>query len=429
MRTRHFFTSFSIGAALTACTPRTEPEPEPEPPALAGSFEVTATLAYPPGTPTYGVPTSERLVLRLDDAPSGSVTAVWGASDGSASGTFERTDTGISLRAPVQLGVVTTEPDTWEASVRFEALALSLSDRDEDGEVDGVEGTGSGTFSHVLGDVQFDYQFTATLGGTPDDTPPELVIQGNPDALDVLDRLRIVASEPLHPDTKAVIRYGDTRVVMEQSPGDGTHVRSFTTGVLLPFGAELGIEFDPAPADLAGLVSENAPTTARTMAGPGIFAEDGFEGDLAAVLGGAQVVTGVGTLPAIAGTRSLLVEPEDTLTMRLPLIAGETHLRFQVRVLFDENGSAGCSRLAFRAGFPGLDPASDTYDIYIPRAEGPEEATGDARWVRASPVVGVELALPAGAAGEVIFDAYQKPAMPGLPCPNQAFLIDDLRTE
>jgi hypothetical protein len=245
----------------------------------------------------------------------------------------------------------------------------------------------------------------------------------------VLDRLRILASEPLHPDTKAVVRFGDTRVVMDPFPGDGTHVLSFTTGVLLPFGTELAIELDPAPQDLAGLASENPPTTARTMAGPGIFAEDGFEGDLAAVTSGAQVVLGVGTLTPIAGTRSLLIEPQDTLTMRVPLTAGETHLRFQVRVLFDESGYAGCSRLGLRAGFPGLDPASDIHELHVPPSEGPGEPTGDARWLTAGPVVSVELALPAGAAGEVIFDSYQKPTMPGLPCPNQAFLVDDLRTE
>jgi hypothetical protein len=426
MRTSLFLSLLLVGVAPAACTPN---ESEPEPPAVARSFEVTATLAYPPGTPTYGVPTSLRLILRLDDARNGSVAAVWGASDGSATSTFARTDTGISLRAAVELGVASTEPDTFDSSITFESLALTLIDRDEDGEVDDMEGTGSGTFSHVLGDVVAEYAFTATLDGEPDDTPPELVIEGNPDALNVLDRLRILASEPLRPGTRAVVQFGDTRIGLDPSPGDGTHVRSFTTGVLLPFGTELTIEFDPAPEDLAGLPSENARMTARTMPGPGIFAEDGFEGDLAAVTSGAQVVAGVGTLPAIAGTRSLLIEPQGTLTMRVPLAAGETHLRFEVRVLFDENTSAGCSRLAFRAGFPGLDPASDVRDVHVPPAEGPEETTGDERWVRASAVVSAELALPAGAAGEVIFDAYQKPAMAGLPCPNQAFLIDDLRVE
>jgi hypothetical protein len=427
MRTSHFLTLLLAGAALTACTPETDPDPEP--PALASSFEVTATLAYPPGTPTYGVTTSERLLLRLDGARNGSVAAIWSASINSASSTLEGTETGISLRVPVELSVDSPEPDTYEASVTFESLSLSLIDGDEDGQVDGLEGTGSGTFSHVLGDVQFDHPFTVTLTGIPDQTPPELVIEGDPEALNVLDRLRIVASEPLHPDTRAVLRHGDTRILMDRSPGDDTYVRSFTTGVLLPFGTELSIQIDPAPTDLAGLVSESVPTSVRTMAGPGIFAEDGFEGDLAAVLGGAAVVPGVGTVPAIAGARSLLVEPGDRLTMRVPLTGGETHLRFQVRVLAGDFGNTGCSQTELRAGFPGLDPASDVHDVHIPPAEGPGEATGDERWAVASPVINVELALPARAAGELIFNAYEQPRMPGLPCPDQAFLIDDLRAE
>jgi hypothetical protein len=427
MRTSHFLTSLSIGAALTACS--SSPDPDPQPPALASSFEVTATLAFPAGTDPDGLPDSERLVLHLADAPSGSVTAVWGASIGSDSGSFERTDTGLSLRGSVALQVEAMEPFTFDATVSFESVDLVLLDGDEDGEVDAVEGTGSGTFSHVVGDVQQDLPFTVTFSGTPDTTPPEIAIDGNPDSLNVLDRFRIVASEPLHPDTKAVLWYRDSRIVLEPFPGDGTYVRSFATGAILPFGTELRVEFEPAARDMAGLSSENPPMLVQTMAGPGVFAEDGFEGELAAVSGGAEVVTGVGTLPAIAGTRSLLVEPGDTLTMRVPLIGGETHLRFQVRMLSDGSGYGGCSQLGVRAGFPGLDAASDVREISVLSPDGPDENTGDEVWIAAGPIFDVELALPAGVAGEVIFDVFPEARLPGPPCSTAAMLIDDLRAE
>jgi hypothetical protein len=45
---------------------------------------------------------------------------------------------------------------------------------------------------------------------------------------------------------------------------------------VLPFDAELRIEIDPVPRDLAGLAAESIPTTVRTMRDPGLFAEDGF---------------------------------------------------------------------------------------------------------------------------------------------------------
>ncbi|HWN68511.1 MAG TPA: hypothetical protein VNM90_12815, partial [Haliangium sp.] len=246
--------------------------------------------------------------------------------------------------------------------------------------------------------------------------------------INVLDGVRVVASEPLQPRTTAVVRHGDTRIALEPSPADGTHVRSFATSAILPFGAELSVEFDPAPQDLTGLPSENALTTVRTMDDPGVFAEDGFEGDLAAVTAGAEVVSGVGTLPAMAGARSLLVEPGDALTMRVPLTSGDTHLRFQVRMLSGGSGLAGCSTIGIRGGFPGLDPASDVLDIEVSPAEEPREDTGDARWSVASPVTDVELALPAGAAGEVILDVYEQP-LSGPPCPDMALLIDELRAE
>jgi hypothetical protein len=201
-------------------------------------------------------------------------------------------------------------------------------------------------------------------------------------------------------------------------------VRSFVSSAVLPFDASLRIEIDPEPRDLAGLVVESVPTTAQTMPDPGLLAEDGFESDPVARLGGGTVVTGVGTLPAITGARSLLIRPGGALTMRIPLAVGDTHLRFRGRPLFREPGRSGCSSHGMRAGAPG----GSVWPIYPPGGYEPEEVTGDEFWGAAGPIEDVELILPPGLSGDLAFDVYALPLW-APPCPETALLIDDLRAE
>jgi hypothetical protein len=422
MHARQLIASLSIAAAVTACS-SSSPDPLP----LASSFDVTATLTFPDGTDPYGLPDSERLVLRLDDAPNGTVDAIWGADVGSYVKTFTRTEKGLSMQGALGLFVEPQEPDSFNTNIVVRTMDLVLIDRDDDGEVDAVEGTGAGEFHQNLSDGEHVQPFTVELRGDLDATPPVLAIEGDTAALNVLGTLHIVTSEPLDPATTAVLSYGDTRIVLEQGPGADPYARSFGANTLLPFDTDLRIEFDPPPRDLAGLASENVPTTVRTMAAPGLFSEDGFEGELVAVTRGAEVVAGVGTLPAITGTRSLLIEPGDTLTMRIPLTGGETHLRFESRILTDGDDSPYCTGISLRAGFPGLPDGKNVVGLYVLLPSDFDENTGDTTWPKASPITSVEHDLPAGAAGEVIVDFF----VPNLvaPCPKTAMLIDDLRAE
>jgi hypothetical protein len=426
MRTTHYPISFSLAAVLAACS--SSPSPDPEPPALERSFDVTATLSYSGAVDPSGLPDSERLVLRLDQARTGSVAAIWGAELGTAESTFERTDTGVALRGEVSFAVASREPLSFEASISFDSLDLELIDSDGDGEIDALEGTGTGVFNHVLGDVEVDHPFTVELRGEPDTTPPELVIEGDPAAHSVTEPLRIVASEPLHPDTRIVLRHGDETIPMAHSPADGKYVRSFVTRALLPFATDLSVELTSPLQDLSGLVSDNVSITVRTMPDPGLFGEDGFEGEPTAFTGGAELVAGVGTVPAIAGARSLLLESGEALTMRVPLSGGERHLRFEARALAPQDRSV-CLSFEIRLGFPGLPPERDTEVRPLMPSREPLEGTGDATWGSAGPVTTVEVPLPEGAAGEVIVDLYEPAPIPGPPCLETALLIDDLRAE
>jgi hypothetical protein len=430
MRIIHLLAPFLPGAVLAACVQEPAPiEPPPPPLGLSSSFEIAAAIAYPPDADPYALPDFEQIVLRLDDVSGGEVAAIWGASQGSAVGSFTRDGDRLVLREPVGLLVAPREPFSFESQITFDAVELVLLDRDQDQDADAVEGSGRGFFTHVLGDVEYTHEITVVLRGERDLTPPAFeVIDGAVDH-HVLDGLRIQASEPLLPGLAARISDGATSIELAPVPANEDYVRAFVSSVILPFGAELSLEVDPVPQDLAGLSLATALPSVRTMPDPGLFAEDGFEGPLAAVLEGAEVVTGVGTLPPIAGASSLLIEPGEAVTVRVPVTADDTHLRIEARMLVADSlaiQSFACPGFAMRAGFVGLDVVD--YISYSVPGDVPGEATGDPRWSWAGPVATTEVVLPANAS-EVIFHADQQPLGPGIPCPLSALLIDDLRVE
>jgi hypothetical protein len=427
MRTLHRLVPLLSGTVLAACSPSDNPPGSPpEELAVATSFEVTATLSFL-DEPRYDVtfPEGVSFVLRLDGALGQPVTALLANYQGTADGVLVRTDAGLSLREPTDLPYEFGDYDPFGApGITWDALLLVLEDRDGDGNADVVTGTGSGILHYALGDIGVESAFMAEIYGDRDVTPPTLDIAGNSDGLHVLEGLRVVASEPLQPGSTARLWLGDTPIELVAFPASGKYVRSFSSSAVLPFDADLRVEIEPVPQDLAGLAAESGELTARTMAGPALFAEDGFEADPVALVGQADVVAGVGTLPAIAGARSLLVEPGDALTMRIPLTGGETQLRFRARMLI-EGTSYGCPTHEMRVGAQGI---AGLTRINVGLGEDPLETTGDAYWMTAGPIGEVQVPIPAGAAGEVLFDIYDTPPV-APPCPAVAYLIDDLRAE
>ncbi len=415
------------GAALGLAGCIIESTPPPPPLPLASSFNVEVTLSFPPDNGTPGLPDSETFLLRLDDAADGSVVAVLASGGGSSSAAFVRTGTGLSLRESVELSITPFGNGYFDARLSFDSLDLVPVDNDGDGSADAVEGTGSGDFFQIVGDVEQDVAFTIEMSGDLDDRAPYLSNSVTMFEIPVMDGLTLLASEPLRLPGTARISVGGEVIPLEMLPAGAPYVTEFRTRSILPFGASVITLIEPELRDLAGLEIEFGLERIDTPPDPGLFAEDGFEGELAAVSYAVEVVTGFGTLPAISGTRSLLVaESWSTLTMRVPLEEGDTHLRFQARALFDRESGFGCPTSNLRVGFPALDqitaisPAWNT-DI--------EDDTGDERWTAATPVTTVEVALPEGAGSELIFDIFRPLPLPGGPCPEAGLLIDDLRAE
>jgi hypothetical protein len=414
---------FLAGAGLAACD-------TPEQPAVSNTFEVTATLAFADDPPPFlpdpeNYPDIEDYVLRLDDAPDGTVDAIWTSYDGKVTSIFDRGDEGLSLREPLRINLTLGDSSDFGSShIEYASIRLTLEDSDGDGNADRVTGSGRGVLRYNLGDIPQEDSFTVQITGTPDVTPPALEVVGDDANLHVLDGLRITSSEPLVPGSTARAWHGDTAIELSPSTIDG-YVGSFGTKEVLPFGAELRIEIDPVPEDLTGLPAESVPTTVKTMPDPGLFAADGFEADPVAMLGSAQVVTSVGSLPAITGARSLLIEPVARLTMRIPVPVGATHLRLRARSLAEPD-SGGCEGSGIRVGAAGVGILDERF--VTSGDDGPDEDIADSRWVSASPVYDMELALPSGVSGELVFDVFGLPLVQP-PCGQDALLIDDLRVE
>jgi hypothetical protein len=415
---------FLAGAGLAACGGVSEQ------PAVSNTFEVTATLSFADDPPQFlpdpgNYPDIEDYVLRLDDALDGTVDAIWSSYDGKVTSVFDRGDEGLQLREPLRIDLDLGDySDIGRSHIEYASIRLTLEDRDGDGNADRVTGRGRGVLRYNLGDVPQEDEFTVRITGTPDVTPPELHVVGDDTSLHVLDGLRITASEPLLPGSTARAWYGDDFIDLTP-PAGAEYVTAFTSKDVLPFGVELRIEIDPVPQDLVGLAAVDVPTTAKTMPDPGLFAADGFEADPVAMLGSADVVTGVGTLPAITGARSLLIEPGETLTMRIPVPVGATHLRLRARSLADRN-SGGCDGSGIRVGAAGVGILAERF--VTSGGDGPDEGIADSDWVSASPVYDMELALPSGVSGELVFDVFGLPLVQP-PCGQNALLIDDLRAE
>lgn len=410
---------------------------QPEPLPLASSFRIDATMSYENGGPGSELSESERFLMHLDGAANSSVAALFMSRGGTSSAELARDGSHIILREPVALPV-TYRSGTSDAYVNFDALELEVIDRDGDGSADAVKGSGRGSFTFLVGSSEYREQFTARLNGERDDDAPRLYlrsIDGFPvlyGLLPVMDGLTLQADKLLQPVSTAHISFGDgTLAPLEMLPAGASYVTSFHTRAILPFDTEISVQFEPGLQDLAGIGFEDGLEPLLTMPDPGLFAEDGFEGELAAASSDVELVTGFGGLPAISGTRSLLVADNwSRLTMRVPLEEGDTHLRFQARALYEyESGSEfDCLAGNLRVGFPALDQIVTLTPAWN---RDIKEDTGDGDLPIATPVTTVELALPEGAGSELIFDISNPPeeGPDGSFCLTAGLLIDDLRAE
>ncbi len=416
-------TIIPISAVFTACNGNGASAPLTQ----STAFEVEATIEVLQ-EPVSCSGDSSNLIhfqMYLDAIDDNLVEAIVSTTSGSDRGAFDQSNATLSLRDPVALETfflnLCVAADDYRVVIT--SLQLDLRDTDGDGGADAFTGAGEGMLEYAIGDILYNEPIALHLTSARDTTPPELTLVGPTSNRNVLDGLSIVASEPLADNRTVTLVSGDTRIELQPS-GPGQAVTSYSTDQVLPFGATLSVEWSAPPEDLSGLAAESMPTSVSTRPLPALVPSAGFEEETLGKFGGATIVDGIGTLPAIAGERSLLVE-DGGLTVYLPLSGAESSLRFSARLLYPARQAYGCPRHILRVGAPGQMSANRL----SPRWEYDNtEDTGDSWWGTAAAAVEMTFALPAGIRDGLVFDITHGPrAVP--PCPDVAILFDDLRVE
>jgi hypothetical protein len=306
------------------------------------------------------------------------------------------------------------------------ATALALSDFefhavdvDGDGVADQLLGSGSGHGEVIGGDTVDSFTAKFALAGKPDVEAPKVTL--NDTLQHPLDASRATASEPLAPDAKVELS-GDSRIVLTSMGSLPSAPIQFISQVIKPFSGVWSLSV--IAKDLASLTATSAGTL-KTLADPGSFAEDGFEGSVAAILqNGAKLVSSVGSMAPLEGTRSLFVPPGGVATLHLKRASGTDRLRFDARALMTLSDSEP-NELPVMAGVVGGVEHLSPKDV----AGNELTATGAQDFGYAGPLQTVEMDLNEAGADVVVRVAPPLSACGGFCPPAQGILIDSVRIE
>lgn len=307
-------------------------------------------------------------------------------------------------------------------------LRLRGIDNDGDGEADELEATA--TLDHVymqLGDSAGYIKLSIAFKAIPDDSQPTLSAQwemANP-----LDRLSVLASEPVDASTNVTLTGTSTLPLVatqENDPPPSGAVIGFSTSQILPLGGTWRLEAQGK--DLAGhaLALDATSDPLSTLADPGVYTPDGFEGALSGVSGSSKTVTGYGSVPAISGQHSLWLDSGRQLLVHLRRQNNEKNLHFVVRAFAEYGGIVDTPKIV-RAGVVGGNQVV-TLDAEHPSMEEPQ-ATGDASlpWAGNATEYHAVLNEPGQDVLLSINNSYCQDPFFG--CGPTAWMIDDLTLE
>lgn len=384
------------------------------PPTVPTACDVTATLTeLPGGYAPQPIPPTDRFSVWIDWS---SATMITGRSGEVLERSLVQEDGWWS----VQQGVYSY------STLRLRPTA--------DG---GCVGDGQGAYSRTIGDLYYTTPFTAVLSGVVDRAPPVLALPTT--NVHPLDFAWVSADEALPPATTAELRDDAGQVLaltpVPASPPVGVSAFSMP-GRALAFARTYSLGLLPAAVDLAGNAMATLPSI-TTLADPGLFAQDGFEGAINAYTTGNFTVVDSAILPVPSGNKAMSVAPiwatscNDRFTVRMAVPSGATAVKlsylayatapatpysgtpsdygysFVVAVPNGSVGQAPMERTPLPSPWPGSLPGSSTY-AFGSLTQG-------------------QLALPPDAHGEVIFDLSRHCMEP--PTSIAGLILDDLRVE
>lgn len=390
-------------------------------------YAMTATLGARdggyPGTPA------------LPPTHAFSVLVDWAA--GTATSGSNGTASQVALRQTGANEWEATQPLTfslgWAAqpSLTYSDFKLTLGK-------DGCTAAASGTYLSVGGDVIYTTLITATMIGTLDRSGPQFSVVPT-GAVHPLGFSGVLVNELLPAGTSATLDSLAASLALTSLPAAGSlGVSAFSLPAkALAFGATYDLHVKPAARDLGGNGTDALPSLA-TVADPGLFAQDGFEGPVSAYMVGFARVASSDGLPIPAGAGAVAAVPVGSaggvcparLTARLAVPSGATSVKVAFMTYRPRSGWGQSSyAYTFTVAVPN-GAAVSTYDFNLattplPKPWADNPPGGDTNTY--GDLLEAQLPLPAGVGKEVLFDVARICAQPAPPAPG--IIIDNLRVE
>jgi len=298
---------------------------------------------------------------------------------------------------------------------------------------DGCVGSGTGVYNYQYTDLIYRKDFTVTLTGVVDKVGPAfspIIPENHP-----LSFIGVWADEVMPAGTTADLLHGTDvlfRLKAMSSLGN-VGVSGFSVeGKALAFGATYTLRFLPAAVDLAGNPATAAPSF-TTLADPGLFAQDGFEGPLNAYLRGNVTVVDRSMVPIPTGSKALTIPPASGssnctigFTVRLAVPAGATAIKFSRYTYWPSSSAASSNAFTLSLAVPNGEITwleGSTSPLPFPSKVGLSGSVSDSYGDHEL----ITYPLPAGTGSEVMLTVSRWCTDP--PSSSSGVVIDDLRVE
>ena len=380
---------------------------------------VTAAITPLPGGGSGSPPESHTFSIVIDPATK---TVTTGANGSVQQVAIAQDSEGWSTQASTSFALVYGG----NPSLNYSQLHLRPT-------ADGCVGSGSGVYHYQYTDIIYAKDFTVTLTGVVDKVPPAFSFI-NPDG-HPMSFTGVLVDEVLPAGTTADLLHG-TDVLFRlkaMSSLSNVGVSGFSLATkALAFGTTYTLRLLPDAVDLAGNQVTAAPSF-TTLADPGLFAQDGFEGPLNAYTSGGVTVADRGMVPIPTGSKALAIPPSIGgsncnigFTARLAVPPGATSIKFSRFNYGSSTASSSANACNFSLAVPYGEitwPEGSTSPLPFPSKVGLSGSVSDSYGDH----VLVTYPLPAGTGSEVMLNVSRWCTNP--PSSSAGVVIDDLRVE
>ena len=399
------------------------------------SVQLTPSGPDPGPGPTAPPPGLHRIVLLLDAdqrrliaaAPGGITSVAVSTTDGRAFTISE------PLRAAINTGFAVA--CMGYTDVEYQQLTIVVTGT-------GLTGSGAARAFRLVEDTSVGVSVSAVLTGTPDTTPPVLVLEPGSTPTNPLGVFSLTASKPLLKTARVRVTASDgtTAELEPRFSSDGMYAIGFEQPRgMLRFDETYTFAAD-SYLDLAGNAGVDPPLPAfKTIAVPPLLPEDGFESATGTSVAGASIIEGGAPL-AIAGARSVIIgnrvsSPDlpqaaaNVLLARLPIASGDRVVRFTYRVISTYQTVADYFPGIVTAGVPGVGATGlAPITSQTPGVAAVVLPSGGTLYLGATSTAEIPLPTTSGAT-EVAVQIGTRPPSCGLPPPPTSLIVDDLRVE